>query len=574
MPFLLKGLKAVFKKRLDVDVLDAASLTATMGMGEYRATSIISFLLKVSDYLEEKTRQKSRDSLAEMFCTRDQWAWIKSNGNEKRISIKHLQVNDLVVVRTGGHIPVDGVVVKGEAMVNQSSITGEFLPVMKRQDLMTYAGTAIEEGSLVIKAMNVGNETRISKIIRVIEESEGLKADMQSYAERFANRLVPYSFLLSGLTYAFTGSPLRAATLLIVDYSCAIKLSTPLAFLSGMQDASKHGVLIKGGKFIEKMAKADAFVLDKTGTLTELKPEVVDVMPFNGFSRDYILKNAACVEEHFPHTVASAVVRQSEREGLMHEEKHAKVEYVAVHGILSRINGERILVGSRHFIHNDNEIDVNIAEPVINRFAENRHSILYVAIGDKLAGIIAIEDSLRDDSKRFIRMLRDGGVKKIIMLTGDNDAAARNVAQKLGIREYEGQVLPDKKAEIIKNFKSNGYVVAMVGDGINDSPALSHADVGITMKSGTDIAQEASDVILLSEKLDRIIEARKISQNTMSLIRQNFRYIAGVNSMLIVLGLTGVFNPAIIALAHNTTTVMVAARSLRPYKSPRLKKVK
>ncbi len=566
VPILKKGIISFFNRRLNVDALDSTAIGVAIGRGDYLTASIITFLLKFGDYLEEWTRQRSRESIAKLVYIPSEWAWVKRNGKETMVNIKDIEVGDLVVVRMGSSIPVDGITVEGEAMVNQSSMTGEPMPVPKRAGVMVYAGTALEEGLLIIRTTHVGYETRVSKIIKVIEESEGKKADIQSHAERLADSIVPYTFLLSGLTYLFTYNHLKASSVLLVDYSCAIKLSTPLAIMSAMIASSRRGVLIKGGRFIEKLAQTDVFVLDKTGTLTEARPEVVDIIPFNRFSRDCILKNAACVEEHFPHPVATAVVKRAEEEGLTHREEHADVEYVLAHGISSKINGKRILVGSRHFIHEDNRIDVGYADSLIKDFTDKGYSILYVAIENILGGIVVIEDPLRKDSLKFINMLRDSGIRRIIMLTGDNDATARSVAERLGIEEYHGQVFPEKKTEIIKRLKNEGHVVAMVGDGINDSPAISYADVGISMKHGADIAKEVCDILLLDGRLEGIIEARKIAQDAMPRIKHNFSYIVGVNTVLIGFGILGIISPAISALTHNGTTVLVSLNSLRPYR--------
>jgi len=564
LPIIEKGVRSLLKRGLNIDVLDSLALSTAIGMRDYRTAGVISLLLKVGDYLEEWTKDRSRKILTEMFRFTDDHAWIKNGDKEERVKVVDLKEGDAVIVRTGGRIAVDGIILEGEAMVNQSSLTGEPLPAMKRQGTMVYAGTAIEEGFLTVKALSVGGATRISKIVKLIEESEDLKADVQSHAEKLANRIVPYSFLLGGLTYALTGNPAKAASALLVDYSCAIKLSSPLTIMATMMKAAKKGVLIKGGKFIEKMADADVFVLDKTGTLTEATPKVVDVIAFNGYSRDYILRHAACLEEHFPHPVATAVVKKAKKEGVVHDEEHADVEYVVAHGIASRLGKKRVLVGSKHFIHEDEGIAIASVEQSIDNFAANGHSILYVAIGKELAGVITIEDPLRDNAQRFLRKLKKSGVKRIIMVTGDNEATARNVAKGLGIKEYYAQVLPEEKTGIIKRLKDKGHTVAMIGDGVNDSPALSHADVGISMKQGADIAKEACDILLLDGNLLNIIDARIMSRTALSLIKQNFGYIVGINSALLGLGLLGAISPAASAFAHNVTTVGVTLNSLRP----------
>lgn len=564
LPFIKRGIHALFKGQLNVDALNASSLATAMAIGDYKTAGVISFLLKVGDYLEEWTKDRSQKALSGMFRITGGYAWVKKGEAECEVPITDIKENDMVIIRRGAMIPVDGVVAVGEAMVNQSSMTGESIAVAKKEGLTVYAGTVVEEGMLVVKASKVGDETRIAKIVKVIHESEGLKADVQSHAEKLADRIVPYTFLASALTYTLTGNPMRAASLLLVDYSCAIKLSVPLTVMAGMMRSVKYGVLIKGGKFIEKLAEADIFILDKTGTLTESNPRVAAVKSFNGYTQDFILKHAACVEEHFPHPVATSVVKMAKDKGIVHKEEHAEVEYILAHGIASILNGKRILVGSRHFLEEDEGIDIRAADNIAAEFAGMGYSMLYVAIGGKLAGIIAIEDPVRDNAGRFIRMLKENDVQRIIMLTGDNEMTAGNVARGLGIEEYISGVLPETKTEIIKDLKKKGYKVAMVGDGINDSPALSYADVGISMKHGADIAKEACDILLLDSNLMAIIEARQLSRMVLSRIKRNFGYIVWVNSALIGLGLLGAITPAISALAHNATTVIVALNSIRP----------
>lgn len=574
LPFLKRGAIALFRRRVTVEVLDASAISAAIGMGELRTAGVISLLLKTGEYLEEWTRDRSRRMLASMIRTGDEDVWVVAGEVERRVRLAEVRPGDLVVVRTGGRIPVDGVVEEGEALVNQASMTGEPLPVLKREGLTVYAGTAVEEGRLTVRVLSTGDDTRVARIVKSIEESELLKAEVQNSAERLAERIVPYSFLLSGLTWLLTGNPARAAAVLLVDYSCAIKLSTPLTIMAAMIHAARRGILIKGGKFIQKLAEADVFVLDKTGTLTCAQPRVVDAVPFNGFTREFILRNAACVEEHFPHSIATAVVRKAAEEGLTHAERHAEPEYVLAHGIASRLKGKRICVGSRHFIHDDEGIDTSCAEPLIRRYTDQGYSILYLALDRELAGIIVIEDPIRDESRRFLRLLRESGIERVIMLTGDNDATARQVAERLAIREYVAEVFPERKTELVERLKTEGRVVGMVGDGINDSPALSRADVGISLKDGADIAKEACDVLLMRGDLTDIIHARAISKQAMGLIRQNFRYIVGINSTLIGLGLLGGITPAFSALMHNSATVLVTLNSLRPlredHRSPRL----
>ena len=562
-PFFKKGIRSLFKRKIDIGVLDATAIAVSIGLSDYKTAGIITLLLKTGEYLEEWTRDRSRKMLTRAFHAEDDYVWIKEGGIEKAVKASSLRIGDMVIVRAGSRIPVDGIVIEGEAMVNQSSMTGEPLPVMKRQGTTVYAGTVVEEGSLFIGASNIGSDTKIAKIVKAIEESAHLKSDIETHAEKLSDRVVPYTFALSGLTYLFTGNAARAASVLLIDYSCAIKLSTPLAIMSGMLLSAKKGALIKGGKFIEKLSKTDIFVFDKTGTLTKAEPSIIDVIPFNGYKRDFILKHAACVEEHFPHPVATAVVNKANNEGLIHEEDHSEVQYIAAHGIASYINGKRILVGSRHFIIEDKGIDDSCCREIISRASSDGHSILYVAIDDKLAGLIVIEDPLREEALDFIHRLKDSGIDKIVMLTGDADTAARNVSTKLGIREYYSQILPDRKTEIVKWLRNSGYVVAMVGDGINDSAALAHADVGVSMKHGADIAKEACDVLLLDGSLMSILEAKKISERAMNIIRQNFKYIVGINSSLIFLSLVGLSTPLFSAFMHNASTVLSALNSIR-----------
>ena len=564
MPIFKRGAVALRERKLNVDLLDASAVGAAMATREFFTASLITSLLKLGEYLEEWTRGESRRLLSDMFHTGDEWAWVFRDGEEIRLPLEEVVEGDTVIVRLGGLIPVDGSVLEGEALVNQSSLTGEGLPVAKRKGLSVYAGTAIEEGSLRVLATQVGDQTRAARVVKTIEAAEAVKAESQSKSEEMAERIVPYSFLLSGLTFLVTGSLSRSAAVLLVDYSCAIKLSTPLAILTSLARSARHRVLIKGGKYLEKLARADAFVLDKTGTLTEATPEVADVVHFNGFTREFVLKQAACVEEHFPHPVASAVVRKAAQEGISHAEEHAEVEYVLAHGIASRLQGKRIVVGSRHFVNEDEGGDVSAAEPFVHQFADRGNSVLYVAVGGELAGLIAIHDPLRQDALKFLAALKESGIKKVVMLTGDNEATARTIAATLGIDEYHAQALPDRKVEVVRELQDQGYTVAMVGDGINDSPALSQADVGISMRHGADIAREACDVLLLDGTLDDILTARAVSREAMELVEHNFRTIVAVNSAALLLAVTGAAPPVFSATIHNLSTILVGLRSLQP----------
>jgi heavy metal translocating P-type ATPase len=475
-----------------------------------------------------------------------------------------LELGSNVVIRAGCVIPVDGVVTDGEAMVNQSVMTGESQSVHRVKNDSVYAGTVVEAGSLVVRTTAFDNETRLRKIAELIDESESLKADVQNRAERMADAIVPYSFLLAGGIFLLTGSAQRATTALMVDYSCAIKLSTPLAILSAMREGVRHGVLIKGGKFLEALSTADTIVFDKTGTLTVATPRVARVIPLGEYSRGEVLRTAACLEEHFPHSIARAVVRQAELENLAHREEHSKVEYAVAHGIASRLAGEKVLIGSAHFVLEDERIPISGEQQAAYREAAGRYSVLCLAIGPRLAGLICVEDPLRDGCAEILRDLRTQGFKRQIMLTGDNRHVADEVAARVGIDEAMAQLLPADKTRYVQEMRAQGARVVMVGDGVNDSPALSAANVGIAMRGGADIAREVADVVLSDNRLSGLLDARRLSIGVMRKIRSNYRFIVGANSLLLLLGLMGVITPAASALLHNLATVSSTLYSLRP----------
>ncbi len=564
LPFLLKGGRSLASGRLNVDVLDAAALGISLARGDFRSVGLITALFAVGEFLEEWTRKKSRESLAESLAVDVDTVWVKRGEAEVQVPLSALVDDDLVVVRAGSSIPVDGVVAEGEAMVNQTSMTGEPLAVARRAGASVYAGTVVEEGRLDIRPTGVGSATRINQIVGFIERSEALKANVQGKAERLADAIVPYSFLLAGGVWAVTRDVARAASVLLVDYSCAIRLATPLAILTGMREGARHGVLIKGGRFIEGLAGADTVVFDKTGTLTEARPRVAEVISLNGHGRDDVLRLAACLEEHFPHPVARAVVRKAEQEALDHQEEHAEVEYVVAHGIASRLRGKRVLVGSRHFVHEDEGVPLDEFLPVVNEWAAKGYSILHLAIGGKLAGILCIEDPLRSEAAAVVRGLREQGVKRVIMLTGDGPVTAAAVANAVGVDEWRAQVLPADKADIVRQLQAEGGKVVMVGDGINDSPALSAADVGVSLRDGADLAREVADVVLSGNDLAELLVARHLAKATLRRIHVNFGSIMGLNSAFMALGLVGRAQPGMLALLHNLTTVGVALNAMRP----------
>ena len=568
IPIFRKGLSSLAERKLNVEVLDAAAVGSAMATRDFATASTIGFLLKLGEYLEEWARGHSRKLLSDMFHLGEEWAWVERDGEELRVEVSQIAVGETLVVRMGSLISADGTVVEGEALVNQSSLTGESAPVLKRKGSSVFAGTAVEEGMLRIRADRLGSQTRAARVVQVIEEAESVKARTQSRSEELADRFVPYSFLISALTFALTGNAQRAAAVLLVDYSCAIKLSTPLAILTSLARAARSRVLIKGGRHLETLCEADAFILDKTGTLTLSMPQVVEVIAFNGHDPDYILRQTACVEEHFPHPVASAIVRHAGCLGLRHPEEHAEVEYVMAHGIVSRLANRRILVGSRHFIHEDERVDVGVADPHIEACAQRGESVILVAIGEKLAGLVSIQDPIREEAAPFVAALKSSGVKKVVMITGDNAATARTVAARVGIDEFHAQAFPETKVDAIRKLQQEGYTVAMIGDGINDSPALAHADVGISMKHGAEIAQEACDILLMDGTLTDLLKAREISREALDLIRENNRQIFAVNSVAMVLAITGSAPPMFSALLHNLSTVVTGLKALGPLRRP------
>ena len=489
---------------------------------------------------------------------------VRRGGQELQIPLEHLADGDLVVVRAGSAIPVDGRVMEGEASVNQASMTGEALGVLRAPGSFVFAGTVVEEGWIAVEPTGVGRQTRFHQIVRFIDESEARKAGIQGKMERLADAVVPFSFLLAGLVLLVTRNPMRAAGVLMVDYSCALKLATPLAILAAIREGAGRGVLVKGGRFLEVLAQADAVVFDKTGTLTESRPHVREVVPAPGRTREEVLRLAACLEEHFPHPVARAVVRRAEEENLHHQEEHADVKYVVAHGIASELRGQRVFIGSRHYIEQDEGISVESMLPEVARLAEAGQSVLYLAINNDIAGLIGVEDPLRRESPEIIRSLREHGARRIVMLTGDDERSAAAVARRLGIDEYRAQVLPTDKAEIVKSLKDEGFRVLMIGDGINDSPALSAADAGVTLRDGADLAREVADVVLTRGGLGEIITAMELGRRTMDRVRFNFGAAVGLNTLYLAGSLFGLLPPGGSAVLHNLTTLGVCVNAMRP----------
>jgi heavy metal translocating P-type ATPase len=563
-PFLRAGAADLAAGRLSVNVLDGAAISVSLALRDYGTASSIGFLLRLGELMAEWTRQRARSSLSALFAGQEQRAWVVRDGVEQQLDAGELVQGDLVVVRAGSRIPVDGVVRDGEALVNQSAMTGEALARRRGPGLSVYAGTVVEQGRLLIEAKRVGDETRFANIVRLLESSDALKAKITNEAERLAEHAVPYTFLLAGLVLVVTRSWVRAASVLVVDYSCALKLAAPLTIKAAISEAAAHGALIKGGRPLEALALADTFVFDKTGTLTQARPTVAGVHPFGGRSREYVLRNAACLEEHFPHPIGTAIVHQAEAEELHHEERHAEVQYLLAHGIASSLAGERLLVGSRHFVQDDEGVDVSEASGLVAECQARGESVLYFSVGGQLSGVIAISDPLQPDAPALIERLRGLGARRILLLTGDDRRAAEAVAEKVGIQEIFADVLPDDKTTLIQRLRGEGRIVVMVGDGMNDSAALAHADVGISMKHGADVAREACDVLLLDGRLDSLLTAVQVSRRAMERVNRSFRVTLGANSLFMALGLFGLAPGALLALLHNATTIAICTWSVRP----------
>ena len=563
--FIKSGLASLINGDFDVNVLDATSISVSMMTGDYSTANSIMFLLNFSSLLEEYTMRSANLQLAKSLEINVDYVWVEENGTQVKKPMSLVEQGDIVIVKTGSMIPVDGTVVKGEALINEASMTGESAPVRKYNGLSVFAGCIVEDGSINIEVSAIDNQTRISKIIDLIDKSQDLKAQIQQKAQKTADEIVPFSLLTFAGVYLFTRNITKATAVLMVDYSCAIKLSTPITVISAMKEASQNSIVVKGGKFLEEYATADTIVFDKTGTLTNATPSLAKITPFYGYSQEEVLKIAACLEEHFPHSVARAVVKAAEKKNIVHEEKHAEVEYIVAHGIASKLDGQRALIGSRHFVEDDEKVPLTEEQLEILNSQCAQYSNLFLALGDKIIGILSIEDPPRQEAKEVIAKLKESGFKNIVMITGDNEVVANNVCKKLGINHCYSQVLPDGKYKIIEELKSQGKKVVMVGDGINDSPALSVADVSIAMKDASDIAREVADITLLSSNLNDLIVLRELSVKLFKRIESNYSFIINFNSALILLGVFGVLSPATTALLHNVSTVIISGMSTRKY---------
>ncbi len=557
-----RGIKTLKNKRLQVEFLDAAAITAAVLTGDYNTASSVMFLLKIGDSLEEWTHKRSVDDLARRMSLNIDKVWIQTDDGEIMTDSSDIKCGDRVVVRMGNMIPFDGEVVDGEAMVNQASMTGESVALHKGIGMSVFAGTVLEEGEIVICVTRTEGCGRFDKIVKMIEESEKLKSALESKAERLADRLVPYTLLASGLTWAFSRNVRKAVSVLMVDYSCALKMAMPISVLSAIKEAAEYDITVKGGKFLEAVAEADTIVLDKTGTLTKAKPTVVRVVSFNGEPEDELLRQAACLEEHFPHSVARAVVDAAERKGLLHDELHTNVEYIVAHGIASEIDDERAVIGSYHFVFEDEGVRIPEGRKEAFDSLPDEYSHLYFAKNGLLSAVILIEDPMRKEVRKVVGELREQGFEHIVMMTGDSERTAKKIAAEAGITEVYAEVLPEDKAKYVEKAKADGRHVIMVGDGINDSPALSASDAGIAISDGAEIARQIADITIGSDNLESLVVLRKISILLMKRIRFNYRTIVGFNTALIGLGVIGILPPATSALIHNASTVALGLKSM------------
>ena len=563
MHYLWKGLKCLSKGKLEVEVLDAAAIGVSILRADFNTASSTMFLLGIGEILEQWTHKKSVGDLARSMSLNVSKVWLEREGQEILVAASEICPGDNVVVHMGNVIPFDGVVTRGEGMVNQASLTGESLPVRKEVDKYVYAGTVLEEGELVIQVKAVSGSTRFEKIVTMIEESEKLKSGMESKAENLADRLVPYTLAGTGLTWLLTRNATKALAVLMVDFSCALKLAMPIAVLSAIREAQAHEITVKGGKYMEAVAEATTIVFDKTGTLTKARPTVKDVVVFNNSKKEEMLRIAACLEEHFPHSMAKAVVLAAKQQGLDHEEMHSKVEYIVAHGISSYIEERKVVIGSYHFVFEDEACSV--PEEYQQRFDQlpTEYSHLYMAIDHKLAAVICIEDPLREEAADAIRELRKNGIQKVVMMTGDSERTAAAIAKRVGVDEYYSEVLPEDKANYIEKQKAHGSTVIMVGDGINDSPALSAANVGIAISDGAEIAREIADITIAADNLHELVTLKRLSNQLIKRIHKNYWRIVGINTGLIGLGVSGIIQPTTSALLHNTSTLAISLQNMK-----------
>lgn len=561
--YLWKGLQCLWHRKIEVPVLDATAIGVSIFRNDIETAGSVMFLLGIGELLEEWTHKKSVDDLARTMSLNVGKVWLKREDQEVLVQTSEIRPGDEVVVHMGNVIPFDGIVSDGEAMVNQASLTGESVPVRRIVENSVYAGTVVEEGELTVLVKEVGGSSRFEKIVTMIEESEKLKSALEGKAEHLADKLVPYSLGGTALTYLLTRNVNKAISVLMVDFSCALKLAMPISVLSAIREASLYHVTVKGGKYLEAVADADTIVFDKTGTLTKAKPTVVDVVSFNGAEPDELLRIAACLEEHFPHSMAKAVVDAAQQKNLAHEEMHTKVEYIVAHGISTTIDGKRAVIGSSHFVFEDENCTIPEGKQELFDSLPKEYSHLYLAIEGKLAGVICIEDPLREEAEAVVNSLKRAGITKVVMMTGDSERTAAAIAKRVGVDEYYSEVLPEDKAGFIEKEKAAGRKVIMIGDGINDSPALSVANVGIAISDGAEIAREIADITVGSDDLYQIVTLKLLSDSLMKRIRGNYRFIVSFNLGLILCGVAGILQPTTSALLHNTSTLLISLKSMQ-----------
>ena len=573
--FLWKGVRCVLSRRLEVEVLDALSIGVSLLRGDFGTAGSVMFLLNLGSLLEEWTRKKSLDDLARSMALNVDKVWVRSQGTEVLVPLTKVRSGDEVVVRSGNMIPLDGTVLEGEAMVNQAALTGEAMPVRKTEGSTLYAGTVVEEGECVFIAKAEGGSNRYDKIVAMIEESEKLKSSTENRALVLADKLVPWCLGATVVTYLLTRNVTRAISCLMVDFSCALKLSMPLAVLSAMRECGSYHITVKGGKYLEALSQADTIVFDKTGTLTRATPQVVEVVPFSGCNEREVLQLAACLEEHFPHSMANAVVRAAKERGISHEEMHSEVEYIVAHGIASRVGGERVVIGSHHFVFEDEKCTIPTAEQQKFDALKPAYSHLYMAASGQLVGVICISDPLRPEAAAVLNGLRALGIRNTVMMTGDSERTAAAIAKQVGVDRFFAEVLPEDKANFVQQAKAEGHTVVMIGDGINDSPALSAADIGIAINSGAAIAREIADVTIKADSLEELVALKAIANSLQKRVHANYRFVLTFNSALIALGALGILQPASSAMLHNLSTIGISLKSmtnlLPENKAPQLK---
>ena len=573
--FLWKGVRCVLSRRLEVEVLDALSIGVSLLRGDFGTAGSVMFLLNLGSLLEEWTRKKSLDDLARSMALNVDKVWVRSQGTEVLVPLTKVRSGDEVVVRSGNMIPLDGTVLEGEAMVNQAALTGEAMPVRKAEGSTLYAGTVVEEGECVFIAKAEGGSNRYDKIVAMIEESEKLKSSTENRALVLADKLVPWCLGATVVTYLLTRNATRAISCLMVDFSCALKLSMPLAVLSAMRECGSYHITVKGGKDLEALSQADTIVFDKTGTLTRATPQVVEVVPFSGCNEREVLQLAACLEEHFPHSMANAVVRAAKERGISHEEMHSEVEYIVAHGIASRVGGQRVVIGSHHFVFEDEKCTIPTAEQQKFDALKPAYSHLYMAASGQLVGVICISDPLRPEAAAVLNGLRALGIRNTVMMTGDSERTAAAIAKQVGVDRFFAEVLPEDKANFVQQAKAEGHTVVMIGDGINDSPALSAADIGIAINSGAAIAREIADVTIKADSLEELVALKAIANSLQKRVHANYRFVLTFNSALIALGALGILQPASSAMLHNLSTIGISLKSmtnlLPENKAPQLK---